>query len=187
MILPESIKTAVERGAQRLNADGTKFVLVGTAALWHHNLKGIEAPSDVDFLCERIDGSLIDLKITQPTGGQQYGVHEEIEGIKVDYILADNGRGKFLSAKPDFSLASDIPVAQIADVLGLKWWANRPKDLAFFAKLRESPCFTGQQKGWCAPFCENWVALHEFLARNEKAIDAFLVQEQKVAEALLNA
>lgn len=141
MIPVETIRKAYAR----LEAEGIRAVLVGTAALGLHGCN-VDA-HDLDFLCERGPTPTFDEmeEIEKGEGGHldgdgaSSGLRTKVDGVAVDYIDASEPRKRkelpprigFLSAFP--VVIDGIPVAQIGDVIGLKRSADREKDRIFLA------------------------------------------------------
>lgn len=110
--------------------------LIGTAALW---MRGYEVSvSDVDFLV----GTPQQGTDVEPTDGKlgEFGsvngsCRIKIDGVKVEYVYADETRVRFMKAAGDW--IDGVPVASVEDVLGLKVQADRFKDREFLKAWNE--------------------------------------------------
>jgi len=113
------------KALQAIEEEGFRAVVVGSLSL---RLRGFDVEcGDVDFLCSGVPSTAEPLDCTDP---EHYSGRVRIDGVKVDYVLASGGREAFLTRVP--SLIDGLPVADVADVLGLKLFAGREKDEAFF-------------------------------------------------------
>lgn len=139
----------IRKAAARLNAEGIRYALVGTAALVLHGCKGIDA-HDLDFLCERgptptPEEEAAACEFDDGDGGHPLtgdtassGLRTEVDGVKVDYIDASESRKrKDLPPRVEFlnptRVVQGVWIAEIADVIGLKRSADREKDRIFLA------------------------------------------------------
>ena len=124
--------TVVQRAYQRLQAAGVRGTLVGTAAL---QLRGylVDSP-DVDFLCERaLTPAEVGPDAVPGSVEERDGAGMLLDGVKVDFIgKLDEGRERFFNPERA-DVVAGVPVAALEDVIGLKRWAGRPKDVAFLA------------------------------------------------------
>ncbi len=138
-----------------LTAAGIKHVLVGTAALAALG-KSVIHPRDVDFLVGRLPVEIEDefeflgSKLPHSAEGDderdaeggKRGASYEIEGVKVDLLLADEQRPRLLDQPRrvldgTVTLIDAVPVGEEAAVLRLKELAGRPKDKSFLEIVRE--------------------------------------------------
>ncbi len=125
------LKQVIQMAAARMKGRG---VLTGTAALW---LRGYDVePGDVDFLVDvpqrHAVQSPVDAALAQDDlglGSTQGSFRTTIDGVKVDYIYADEQRRPFMTPRPD--LIDGVPVASVEDILGIKAFAGRYKDRDF--------------------------------------------------------
>lgn len=109
---------ALQAAAAHLRERGIRGVLVGSAALQLYGY-AVEAP-DADFLCE-----------TPVDTTEQYGPDRDFLGVKVQFIPVRH-RGDEAYFRPERATEiNGVPVAALADVIGLKRWRARPKDVEF--------------------------------------------------------
>jgi predicted nucleotidyltransferase len=142
--LDENLATAVREAVEMLECEGIDYRLVGTAAL---QLLGFDTPvgEDVDLLCteapegaehgysleEQAAGAPEPQKTALPSGGKADFIDNQDEGYKAFWTPPEDVVIVPLT-RPGEARAFYVKVAGLSDVLGLKAWARRPKDRAFF-------------------------------------------------------
>lgn len=140
MNFKSAIWKAAVQAAALCEKQGIKCVLVGTAALAVHGVYELHG-EDVDFMVDKIPAhERLEVLVADPeySGDDKWrdgAVADLWLGNKVNFIRNDDEGGeKFFTAVP--GVVQGVPVADLKDVLGLKMWADRPKDKDFF---RQNP------------------------------------------------
>jgi hypothetical protein len=133
----KNVDTAhIQTASRLLTEQGIKHVLVGTAGLVLHGRAPKGHPADdIDFLVTK--APYVKEPLPKEDASTSDSVATMIDGVKCDFIVtnfwSNNKRmRKYFTKNP--TILSGIPVADVADILGLKLSAARKKDFQYIAQ-----------------------------------------------------
>lgn len=131
-VKPSMIWDIVNKAVEPLREQKIRFGVVGSAALWLQGYDKVKV-GDIDVLVEKVPEGIGPSPYKEADAASVGSTAIEIDGVKVDYIFADETREAFLKLPFFYVGTYPVPVLSPIDVLKLKRQAGRPKDFKFLA------------------------------------------------------